>query len=86
MLYIKCKPVRDYLLNKVLIICFYKEVAVCACHCIKYARIRVFSVYVFSVFPFRDRIVDSILKQENTSLRKSVFWYILGSVCKKNSP
>ena len=39
-------------------------------HCVKYARIRIFSP---GIFLYKDRIVDSVVTRENTSKGKPVF-------------
>lgn len=45
-------------------------------HCVNYARMRVFpDLYL----PYKNKIYDSILIQENTGLRKPAFWHVLHS-------
>ena len=44
-------------------------------HCVNYARILTY------ILPFKDRIVDTVLTQENTGQRKLVFWHVLHSGC-----
>ena len=49
------------------------------CHCMKYTRTRVPSD---PFFPYKNRIVVSVVKQENMGQGKPVIWHILQRVIK----